>query len=81
MMMVFQALQVTCSIEASSGEWSNLGEWRGWRADRQEQGLQIRARADDLGPELLRVQGQVPGPQGQGPRHVSSRLALQGEQA
>ena len=41
-----------------------------------ERGLPVQPGPDDVGPELLRVQGQVQGPQGQGPRHVLARLDL-----
>ena len=42
------------------------------------QGVQVPAGEDDVGPALLRVQGALPGPQAQGPRHVPARLEIQG---
>ena len=71
-------MQIPGGAAAASGERARTG-LRGRRADSQEQGVPLRARQDDLGPQLLRVQSEVPGPQGQGSCDVSPRLALQGK--
>ena len=54
-------------------------EW-GWRAATEEQGVSLRPREDDLGPQLLRVQGPLQGPEVKGPGDVPARLALQGDE-
>ena len=62
------------------GDRPRGGEW-GWRAAAEEQGVSLRPGKDDLGPQLLRVQGPLQGPEVKGPGDVPARLAIQGEMA